>query len=68
MTLNPKISVIIAPKRYASQALLPQRYGFSKRIKGTMTLIFFSRKAENPCPTGIFEKKKRTKVAIPMVS
>ncbi len=68
MTLNPKISVIVAPKRYVRQALLPQRYGFTERIKGTMILFFFGTIAENPRVTGIFDKKKRTKVAIPMVS
>lgn len=29
---------------------------------------FYSRKAKNPCGMGFFDKKKRTKVAIPMVS
>ena len=31
-------------------------------------LTFYSRKAKNPCVMSFFDKKKRTKVAIPMVS
>ena len=29
---------------------------------------FYSRKAKKPCGMGFFDKKKRTKVSIPMVS